>query len=245
MVGTPSVGTPLSGSSAQSTPARGYAAPDEGHRNAAGLAEALAAAAAASGSPADLSLDAFLVRSRAFQLPRTPGLCLTQAQTQARYTSEDNASFNALMAKVNAQREARLPIASARAAEAEAAAHNAEMRAAADRAAASAPPPLLLGAGDAGEEGAGSSVQVFAGVASGRHVAKNSLFYAPDGRALTVAEAEAAIKASTRSVNMGATRFGGSHAHAADAPPAGELRAAAARTPGLRGCVTPRRCSCA
>ena len=148
------------------------------------------------------------------------------------------------MAKVNAQREARLPIASARAAEAEAAAHNAEMRAAADRAAASAPPPLLLGAGDAGEEGAGSSVQVFAGVASGRHVAKNSLFYAPDGRALTVAEAEAAIKASTRSVNIGATRFGGSHAHAADAPPAGELHAAAARTPGLRGCVTPRRCSC-
>ena len=59
-VGTPSVGTPLSGSSAQSTPARGYAVQDEGHR-AAALQEALAAAAS-SGSPADLSLDAFLVR---------------------------------------------------------------------------------------------------------------------------------------------------------------------------------------
>ena len=148
------------------------------------------------------------------------------------------------MAKVNAQREAKLPVASARAAEADAAAHNAEMRAAADRAAASAPPQLLLGAGDGGEEGVGSSVQVFAGVASGRHVAKNSLFYTPDGRALTVAEAEAVMKASTRSVNIGATRFGGSHAHASDAPPAGELHAAAARTPGLRGCVTPGRWSC-
>ena len=145
------------------------------------------------------------------------------------------------MAKVNAQREARLPIAAARAAEAEAAAHNAEMRAAADRAAASTPPPLLLGAGEAGDEGAGSSVQVFAGVASGRHVAKNSLFYVPDGKGLTVAEAEAAIKASTRSVNIGATRFGGMHAHVGEAPPAGELHAAAARTPGLRGCVTPFR----
>ena len=86
MVGTPSVGTPLSGSSAQSTPARGYAVQDEGHRNAAGLAEALAAAAAASGSPADLSLDAFLVRSRALQPFRTPGLALTQAQTYRRDT---------------------------------------------------------------------------------------------------------------------------------------------------------------
>jgi len=60
-VGTPSVGTPLSGSSGQSTPARGYAARDEGHR--AALAEALAQAAAG-GSPADLSLHAFLVRRR-------------------------------------------------------------------------------------------------------------------------------------------------------------------------------------
>ena len=142
------------------------------------------------------------------------------------------------MAKVNAQREARLPVAAARAAEAEAAAHNAEMRAAADRAAASAPPPLLLCAASAGDdEGAGSSVQVFAGVASGRHVAQNSLFYVPDSRALTLAEAEAAVKASTRSVNRAATRFAGAHAHAADAPHAGELPAAAERTPGLRGCV--------
>jgi hypothetical protein len=62
-VGTPSVGTPLSGSSAQSTPARGYAAQDEGYRGAAALAAALAAAAA-TGSPADLSLDAFLVRRK-------------------------------------------------------------------------------------------------------------------------------------------------------------------------------------
>ena len=66
-VGTPSVGTPLSGSSAQSTPARGYAAQDEGYRNATALQEALAAAA--TGSPADLSLDAFLVRLTRASLP--------------------------------------------------------------------------------------------------------------------------------------------------------------------------------
>jgi hypothetical protein len=108
------------------------------------------------------------------------------------------------------------------------------MRRAADTAAASTA-PLLLCAGEAGEEGAGSSVQVFAGVASGRHVAKNSLFYSPDGRALTLAEAEAGVKGPARGVNIGATRFGGTHT--ADAPPAGELRAAVARTPGLRGCV--------
>jgi hypothetical protein len=153
---------------------------------------------------------------------------------QARYTSEDNASFNALLAKMNAQRAARLPVAAARAAEAAAAAHTAAMRHAADTAAASTA-PLLLCAGEAGEEGAGSSVQVFAGVASGRHVAKNSLFYSPDGRALTLSEAEAGVKGPPRGVNIGATRFGGTHT--ADAPPAGELRAAVARTPGLRGCV--------
>ena len=160
--------------------------------------------------------------------------------TQARYTSEDNASFNALLAKVNAQRAAKLPAATARAAEAEAAAHTAAMRSAVDLAAASTAPPLLLGAGDGDDEGAGSSVQVFAGVASGRHVAKNSLFYAPDGRALTVAEAEAGVKGPPRGVNIAATRFTSSHS-AADAPPVGEQRAAVARTPGLRGCVTPAR----
>ncbi len=222
-VGTPSVGTPLS--SGQSTPARGGAARDEGHRAAFAAALADAAAAAGAAPPTDLRLDAFLVRlrhARSRALPRS----LADADNscavtlQARYTSEDNASFNALLAKVNAaRREAACP-AAALAAEASAAAHTSAMRALGD-----APRPA------AATDEFGTSGQPFAGVLCAPFVAKNALFYAPEGRQLSLREAEARVKGPPRAVQPHATRFGG----AAEPPPA-QPRSGAA-TPGLRGCV--------
>ncbi len=221
-VGTPSVGTPLS--SGQSTPARGGAARDEGHRAAFAAALADAAAAAGAAPPTDLRLDAFLVRlapARTHALPSSHADADCFAVTpQVRYTSEDNASFSALLAKVNAaRREAACP-AAALAAEASAAAHTSAMRALGD-----APRPA------ASTDEFGTSGQPFAGVLSAPFVAKNALFYAPEGRQLSLREAEARVKGPPRAVQPHATRFGGGAEAAAAQPRSG------AATPGLRGCV--------
>ena len=67
------------------------------------------------------------------------------------------------------------------------------------------------------------------------YAARNTLFYPPDGRALSVREAEARVKGPERSVNISATRFRGSGA--ADLAAASPAASDAAGTPRIRGCV--------
>lgn len=214
-VGTPSFGTPRSSTwSAASTPARGG-----------GPAVDMAAAAAQLGAagegvyPGDLRLDDFL----------------------ARYTSEDNASFEDLLAKVNAKRAQRALPAFARAsaeaahsqrlallsADAAAAAASAaceldgEAAAEAQAAAAASRGALLTPSSIDG--GAGGSGQRVSGQLVALERPLNNLFFVPDGPPV-------APPARAGSVAARNTRF-----HSEDRPPSGYVTPAyspAAARPG-------------
>ena len=152
-VGTPSFGTP-SATSGRSTPSR--ALPDEGYR--AQLSAALAAAAAEHGeaAPEDLRLDEFL----------------------ARFTSEDNASFAAIMERVNAKRRQRpLSAWSARRQEA-AVSHQLLLRAVDDAAPEERRLVVVPAHEEAVEDGAHPAMT---GLRRAVEPELNALFFAPEG----------------------------------------------------------------
>jgi hypothetical protein len=128
------------------------------------------------------------------------------------------------METVNAARRERTATAAALRTEASTAAHAAAIRAA-DAA------PLLLPA--PGDNSLGAAVVPYNGVLSAPFTARNSLYYAPDGRALSLAEAEAAVKGPPRAVDAAATRF--ASASSAAAGGAAQPGGSRAVTPGHRG----------